>query len=598
MRYLFLSLLALLCLSIQAEKYTIIFNSGNADSSTKATELTNIIQSATGNCVNKIVLANNIYRAKPNYGIKGGTASAKGELTLGLNATYSISTLTVYAACYANKTDSTKKYGITVCDQQVDWHPNRCTDIMPYTLTLNRAVNTISISANNAKNNRWYVAKIEFELTTPQTQQASIEMPYLLDLGSQALVDGEPINDITNIQIIGRNIIGDIQLSLFKGTNFTIQPNTLPANGGEVNLSYHLNSMTKVEDTLIVSAKGSNGGLVTQKMPIKLSGYIYTPPVFDADSSCMAIGPMPGFYYEEAQGQQGEALKSKLGAIIHCGVRYKYGSGNKKTWDGFFHTDRDTTTNLVLDMYSLETRYFNSTKPTASVLELDIEHMFPKSWWGGDVNEAYCDLFHLVPADYSANRSKSNHAPGIPSDTTFWNGSFATGSGSTYGLQKVFCPADEYKGDFARAYFYIATCYGDSLQWQLSGDAGKAMTNEHWQEFQPWLRDLLVSWHRMDPVSDKEKQRAIEVNKIQGNRNPYIDYPELVEYIWGDKTNQKVDLLLLEQSYGHRYGENNVETAIPALHTPDNSIGKVLDGNRIIIIRNESIYTLLGTRIL
>lgn len=598
MRYLFLSLLALLCLSIQAEKYTIIFNSGNADSSSKTTELTNIIQSATGNCVNKIVLANNIYRAKPNYGIKGGTASAKGELTLGLNTTYSISTLTVYAACYANKTDSTKKYGITICDQQVDWHPNRCTDIMPYTLTLNRAVNTISISANNAKNNRWYVAKIEFELTTPQTQQASIEMPYLLDLGSQALVDGEPINDITNIQIIGRNIIGDIQLSLFKGTNFSIQPNTLPANGGEVNLSYHLNSMTKVEDTLIVSAKGSNGGLVTQKMPIKLSGYIYTPPVFDADSSCMAIGPMPGFYYEEAQGQQGEVLKSKLGAIIHCGVRYKYGSGNKKTWDGFFHTDRDTTTHQVMDMYSNNIRYFNPQKPTASVLELDIEHMFPKSWWGGDVNEAYCDLFHLVPADYSANRSKSNHAPGIPTDTTFWNGSFATGSGSEYGLQKVFCPADEYKGDFARAYFYIATCYGDSLQWQLSGDAGKAMTNEHWQEFQPWLRDLLVSWHRMDPVSDKEKQRAIEVNKIQGNRNPYIDYPELVEYIWGDKTNQKVDLLLLEQSYGHRYGENNVETAIPPVHTPDNSIGKVLDGNRIIIIRNESIYTLLGTRIL
>ena len=598
MRYLFLSLLALLCLSIQAEKYTIIFNSGNADSSSKTTELTNIIQSATGNCVNKIVLANNIYRAKPNYGIKGGTASAKGELTLGLNATYSISTLTVYAACYANKTDSTKKYGITICDQQVDWHPNRCTDIMPYTLTLNRAVNTISISANNAKNNRWYVAKIEFELTTPQTQQASIEMPYLLDLGSQALVDGEPINDITNIQIIGRNIIGDIQLSLFKGTNFTIQPNTLPANGGEVNLSYHLNSMTNVEDTLIVSAKGSNGGLVTQKMPIKLEGYIYTPPVFDVDSSCMAIGPMPAFYYEDAQGQQGEALKSKLGAIIHCGVRYKYGSGNKKTWDGFFHTDRDTTTNLVLDMYSLETRYFNPQKPTASVLELDIEHMFPKSWWGGDVNEAYCDLFHLVPADYSANRSKSNHAPGIPSDTTFWNGSFATGSGSSYGLQKVFCPADEYKGDFARAYFYIATCYGESLQWTNSGDAAKAMTNNHWQEFQPWLRDLLVSWHRMDPVSDKEKQRAIEVNKIQGNRNPYIDYPELVEYIWGDKTDQKVDLLLLEQSYGHRYGENNVETAIPPVHTPDNSIGKVLDGNRIIIIQNESIYTLLGTRIL
>ena len=250
MRHIFLSIFVLFCLSLQAEKYTIVFNSGNADSSSKTSELTNIVQSATGNCVNKILVANNIYRAKPGYGIKGGTASAKGELTLGLDATYSISTLTIYAACYANKTDSTKNYGITVCNQQIDWLPNHRTNITPYTLTLNQAVNTISISANQDKNNRWYVAKIEFELTTPQTQQASIEMPYILDLGSQALVDGEPINDITNIQIIGKNVVGDIQLSLAKEKYFSIQPTTLPADGGEVNLSYHLNSMTSVSDTL------------------------------------------------------------------------------------------------------------------------------------------------------------------------------------------------------------------------------------------------------------------------------------------------------------------------------------------------------------
>lgn len=592
--YLFFILLTISTF-IGAETYTIVFNSGNADSSSKTTELTNIVQSATSNCVNEIVLANNIYRAKPGFGIKGGTASAKGELTLGLNTTYSISTLTVYAACYANKTDSTKDYGITVCDQQVDWIPNHRTDIMPYTLTLNRDINTITISANNTKNNRWYVAKIEFELTTPQTQQASFEMPYVLDLGSQALIDGEPINDITNIQIIGKNTTGDIQLSLFKGTYFTIQPNTLPANGGEVNLSYHLNSMTSVSDTLYAHAKGNNGNYTTQKMPIKLAGYIYTPPVFDVDSTCMAIGPMPAFYYEDAQGLKDEALKSTLGAIIHCGVRYKYGSGNKKTWDGFYHTDRDTTNNIVLDMYSNETRYFNPAKPTAGVLELDIEHMFPKSWWGGDINEAYCDLFHLVPADYSANRSKSNHAPGIPSDTTFWNGSFATGNGSAYGLQKVFCPADEYKGDFARAYFYIATCYGDSLQWEQSGDAAKAMTNTHWQEFQPWLRDLLLEWHKMDPVSNKEKQRAIEVNKIQGNRNPFIDYPQLADYIWGEKQGQSVDFILLEQTFGNAYGD--LTTDIPLSTQSSTTIYKRIRSNQVIIVQNGDEYTLLGTKI-
>lgn len=592
--YLFFILLTISTF-IGAETYTIVFNSGNADSSSKTTELTNIVQSATSNCVNEIVLANNIYRAKPGFGIKGGTASAKGELTLGLNTTYSISTLTVYAACYANKTDSTKDYGITVCNQQVDWISNHRTDIMPYTLTLNRDINTITISANNTKNNRWYVAKIEFELTTPQTQQASFEMPYVLDLGSQALIDGEPINDITNIQIVGKNTIGDIQFSLFKGTNFAISPTTLPPHGGELNLSYFLKSMTSVTDTLYVRAKGNNGLYTTQKMPIKLTGYIYTPPVFDVDSSCMAIGHMPAFYYEDAQGLKDEALKSTLGAIIHCGVRYKYGSGNKKTWDGFYHTDRDTTNNIVLDMYSNETRYFNPANSTASVLELDIEHMFPKSWWGGDINEAYCDLFHLVPADYSANRSKSNHAPGIPSDTTFWNGSFATGNGSEYGLQKVFCPADEYKGDFARAYFYIATCYGDSLQWEQSGDAAKAMTNIHWQEFQPWLRDLLLEWHKMDPVSNKEKQRAIEVNKIQGNRNPFIDYPQLVDYIWGDKQGQSVDFILLEQTFGNAYGD--LTTDIPLSTQSSTTIYKRIRSNQVIIVRNGDEYTLLGTKI-
>ena len=247
-------------------------------------------------------------------------------------------------------------------------------------------------------------------------------------------------------------------------------------------------------------------------------------------------------------------------------------------------------------MYSDHIRYFNPEKPTASVAEFDIEHMLPKSWWGGDVNPAYCDLYHLVPGDYSANRSKSNHAPGIPSDTTFWNGSFATGSGAAYGLQKVFCPADEYKGDFARAYFYIATCYGDSLQWIESGEPGMAMTNDSWQEFRPWLRDLLLQWHRSDPVSQKELDRAIQVNKIQGNRNPFIDYPELVEYIWGNKQGTAVDFYLLQQSYGNEYDDTT--TAIDSSQEHSRTARKELRKGKIIIIfQNSAIYDVTGQSI-
>ena len=307
----------------------------------------------------------------------------------------------------------------------------------------------------------------------------------------------------------------------------------------------------------------------------------------------MFIGPMPCDYYQFAQGTADSTLKNHLGYIICTGQRYKYGSGSKKSWDAFYHTDRDTVTNQVLDMYSNEVRYFNPEKPTASVKDFDIEHMLPKSWWGGDVNPAYCDIYHLVPGDYSANRSKSNHAPGIPADSTFNNGSFVTGSGAAYGLTRVFCPEDQYKGDFARAYFYIATCYGDSLTWLTTGEPGIAMTNEGWEEFRPWLRDLLLSWHRMDPVSQKELDRAVEVNKIQGNRNPFIDYPELAEFIWGNKQGQAVDFYQLDQSYGDQYGDNCSGTDLTETETPAAARKEIRDG-QLVILRNASIFTVLG----
>ena len=588
-----LILAALLCfVCLMAEQYTIVFNSGNADSSSKTSDIGKIILSATDNCAAEISLANNIYQAKPGFGIKGGTGSAAGELTIGLDDTYTISNLTIYTACFG--TDSTKDYGLVVCEQKINWQTGHKTVIQPYTITLNQALSSITIAAENAKNNRWYVQKIEFEAEDPHPAKAVFETPYIIDLGSVPVEEGEPFEDVTNISITGKHINENIHLSISSGSVFSLGQNQLPPYGGEVDIAYSLIYTGAANSELVISAKGIDNAQVTKNIPLKLSGYKYTPPTFDVDSSCMAIGPMPGNYYMSAQGTQDSVLKSRLGQIIFCGVRYRYGSGNKKTWDGFYHTDRDTTTNLVLDMYSNNQRYFNSENPTASVAGFDIEHMLPKSWWGGTVNEAYCDLFHLVPGDLSANRSKSNHAPGIPSDSTFNNGSFVTGSGSAYGLQRVFCPADEYKGDFARAYFYIVTCYGDSLTWVESGEPGAAMTNDSWQEFRPWLRDLLVQWHRNDPVSEKEKRRAVEVNKIQGNRNPYIDYPELVEYIWGNKQGQPVDFRLLEQSYGDSYDET---VSIVSTQAAESAAHKELCEGRLVILRNTSVYTPLGQKV-
>lgn len=590
---------SLLSLSLAAEQYTIVFkcNEGGSDSSAKKTALSDIVQSSTDNCIEDVTSATNIYQAKDGFGIKGGTTSAKGELILALDDTFHITAMTVYAAPFAS--DSSKSFSLIVCGENINWTAGKKGVITPYPISLNKDAEEISITASAEKNSRWYVQKIEFEAENPHPLRGVISLPSILNFGSVNTHEDElPAEDVASVEITGKNISDDLSITLKNNTYFSVLPTILPAEGGEVNISYYTNTSgyNTIIDTLFVQGVGKDGKTVKQSMPVKMSTYIPTNPhSFNVDSSCMAIGPMPGNYYTPAQGEKDSVLKSRLAEIIFCGVRYKYGSGNRKTWDGFFYTDRDTLTNQVLDMYSNNIRYFNPEAPTASVAEFDIEHMLPKSWWGGTVNEAYCDLYHLVPGDYSANRSKSNHAPGIPSDSTFNNGSFVTGSGEAYGLTRVFCPADEYKGDFARAYFYIATCYGDTLTWVESGEPGTAMTNEGWQEFRPWLRDLLLSWHRMDPVSKKELDRAIQVNKIQGNRNPFIDYPDLVEYIWGNKQGQTVDFNLLEQSYGDAYDENyDPHTALPTTTISNSSARKVLRDGQLLIIRNESIYTPQG----
>lgn len=600
MKKIFLFVLCALTISANAETFTIVFNSSNSDATNTPAELTNFVLSATNNCISKLGYTLKLNRAKEGFGIKGGTSGEKGIAAFILDDKYHITTMTVYAAPFVSAGGTADNKKIIVCGEQITWNSDHFTEIYPYTITLNQDFDSISISSSVKSNNRWYVQKIEFEAEDPHPTQAILEMQYpTMDFGGVKWESAdEPMEDVLNFEIIGKHIDGAITLSLQGSSVFTLSENTLPANGGEVGIFYSITmaEVTKAipfNGSVTAKATGLDGIERTRTLPIQLT---VVPPgsgasTFNLDTTCIVIGSMPGDYYEYAQNTADSTLKNHLGAIICCGKRYRYGSGSQKSWDGFYYTDRDTITNEVLDMYSNNHRYFDPAHPTASVSGFDIEHMLPKSWWGGDVNPAYCDLYHLVPGDYSANRSKSNHAPGMPSDSSFYNGSFVTGSGSAYGLQRVFCPADEYKGDFARAYFYIATCYGDSLTWVTSGEPGQAMTNEGWQEFRPWLRDLLLEWHRMDSVSEKEKRRAIEVNKIQGNRNPFIDYPDLVEYIWGDKQGQVVDFYTLDQSYGDPYDDTHM--AIIAPESCQTAHKELRDG-RIIIIRNASIYTILG----
>ena len=297
---------------------------------------------------------------------------------------------------------------------------------------------------------------------------------------------------------------------------------------------------------------------------------------------------MPVGYYDAIDGKQDSVLKSTLGQIIRPHTAIPYGSGADKTWGVFYYSDQDEE-GYCMDMYCDKWKKFTSVG--AVVSGCNIEHSFAKSWWGGSKNDAYKDCYHLNPSNTTANSSRSNYPLGVPtkdlkdqSVTGSLKVGRATYEGETFW---VFEPKNEYKGDFARAYFYMATCYGDELTWRLDNkDVGSkyAMRNDSYLEFRDWEIEVLITWHRQDPVSEKETKRMDAVSDFQHNRNPFIDYPDLAEYIWGNKKGTSVNLAELT-------GE---VTSLPASTADTPSVRKVIRNGQVLIERDGCLYTVFG----
>ena len=246
----------------------------------------------------------------------------------------------------------------------------------------------------------------------------------------------------------------------------------------------------------------------------------------------------PATYYNNAQGENGTSLKIELYSIINGHTQSSY----SQLWTDFKTTDTKGNSK-VWDMYSdvpggtpSYTYYYtgNQCNTTGFSAEGDCynrEHSFPKSWWGGDDNvPMYTDLFHLVPTDGKVNQKRNNYPFGEVGTATWTstNGSKLGNSNYTGYSSTVFEPIDEYKGDFARSYFYMATRYQNVFD---SWASNTPMLDGN--GFSSWALNMLLDWHQQDPVSQKELDRVDDIYSIQHNRNPFIDHPEFVERIWG-----------------------------------------------------------------
>ena len=274
---------------------------------------------------------------------------------------------------------------------------------------------------------------------------------------------------------------------------------------------------------------------------------------------CSAMAQIPPGYYSAADGKKGDALRAALSSCISEHEQLNYDGLDDLMYGEYKITDFRPDGTLW-DIYSTCEYYMEDAGGTQDDFcqHWNKEHTVCQSWFGGSY-PMYSDIFHLLPTDARVNNLRSNFAYGETSernDKISQGAPYALGHlgpSTVMSNVTVYQPDNRYMGDIARIYFYMATCYMDKKFTQAEGGRIMFTYTDGKADLSGYSVNLLMKWHRNDPVSYKEIARNDSVYKVQKNRNPFVDYPDLAEYIWGDKKDQNINLATLLSAYSKDY---------------------------------------------
>lgn len=258
---------------------------------------------------------------------------------------------------------------------------------------------------------------------------------------------------------------------------------------------------------------------------------------------------IPQGYYDAAEYKADQALRDALHNIIDNHQGFSYTSSGTDTWDILKEADADPNNpNNVLLIYTRES--VDGDQEYAGGSGWNREHVWAKSRgdFGTRIPEG-TDVHNLRASNIGVNSTRLNYAF---DDLYGPNDCISCGSNNnliedncysdiceTYGnyyntSSLIFEPRDEDKGDVARIIFYMDVRYeGDSGEEDLEMIDYTLSTSSKL----PYhgIRSTLLQWHQEDPVDDFERNRNDVIYSYQGNRNPFIDHPNLVDYLWGEQ---------------------------------------------------------------
>ncbi|NDK54956.1 endonuclease [Pontibacter fetidus] len=226
----------------------------------------------------------------------------------------------------------------------------------------------------------------------------------------------------------------------------------------------------------------------------------------------------------------GEELKAWLRTNWYDGKRVvlSYDAARGKMYN--YVDNYDSKVTCVYSGYQ-EAKPYSESNTSTSMANINCEHTVPQSWFN-EVVRMRSDIHHLFPTviQWNSDRGSDPFAEIPDNQTTKWMR--GTSSQSTIPTSNIdeysedtntqFEPREDHKGNLARSVFYFYTMHAGQ-----SFDSGKGVISA--------VADIntLYQWHIKDPVDDRERERNRRVEIAQGNRNPYIDYPELVAKAWG-----------------------------------------------------------------
>ncbi len=392
------------------------------------------------------------------------------------------------------------------------------TDFENKSMVRNEGIISPSLSYNAVE---WTATPVDYPTeASPGTHYTVVSNGPVL--GSIATVPAVPQEaETVDVQAVVTDAVANITaVTLNWGTisGALINPITMTNTGGD---TY----------TTITPIPGQTAGTAVY-YKVTATNDIPEETVSSEESYTIAGANIPPGYYTAAEGLVGEPLQAALHNIIDNHTIISYTG----LWTAFYTTD-DKPNGKVWDMYS---DVPGGTPPYEYTFGIDQggtagsegsgynrEHSWPSSWYGA-TSPMYSDVFMVYPTDNEVNNKRGSYPFGEVNAPTWTSLNGCRLGPSAYpgysGI--VFEPIDEYKGDFARAYFYMTTrYYGEDAGWPGSDMTSGAV-------LLPWAEAMLLEWNEADPVSAKEIDRNEAIYVIQDNRNPFIDRPDFVALVF------------------------------------------------------------------